>query len=278
VYSTELIFRTLRETRPRIQRHEPAVIAFIILKSAEDQAATEAFEASILAAAEGTNTAPNDSSDNEYTDQLLQFLWLATRTLSDLPIWKPAGPTAAKAIKADALKFFDIVNKEGKKAHAAAFNSDSDNESTDESPPKRQTKNQYSHGELLDIIKMTAQFSNQSTASNKNYDKLPEPIKDILCRLNTAPGEPVSTVPTDAARAFYNCTTHNAGGIYLHNLLTCKDLQGKLSNGNCSFLKSSRLLWSDPASPLGMTVFGIQLTPNNDMSNQIQLSAGYATV
>jgi hypothetical protein len=222
-----------------------------------------------LAAAEGTNAAPNDSSDNEYTDQLLQFLWLATRTLADLPIWN----TASKAIKADALKFFDIPNEEGKKKHSAAFNLNSEDESNDGSPPKRQTKNQYSHGELLDIIKIsTAQFSNQSMASNKNYDKLPEPIKDILCRLNTAPGKPVSTIPTNAARAFYNCTTHNAAGIYLHNLLMCKDLQGKLSNGDCSFLKSSGLLWSDPASPLGMTVFGIQLTPNNNMSKQLALS------
>jgi hypothetical protein len=250
---------------PEANEHDAATVTSIIYKSAENQAAVDASDLDLAAYP--------TVFDDVLTDQVLAFLWIVGDKEDQPPVWKPAGPTATKSIKADAFSLFEIHIKSTKKSFADLSEEDSYDDDEEERPAKRQSTNHLSSDDIIQIIKATAvTTSNSSTTPNKNYDKLPEPIKDILCRLNTPPGHALSTVPTEAARSFFNSSLVNAGTIYLHNLLTCKDLQGKLSNGDCSFLKSSGFIWSEPSTPISLTVFGIQLTPSNDTNKQLALS------
>jgi hypothetical protein len=54
-----------------------------------------------------TTTSPTTFVD-VLTDQILIFLWTVGDKYDDPPNWKSAGPTASRAIKADAMALFEI--------------------------------------------------------------------------------------------------------------------------------------------------------------------------
>jgi hypothetical protein len=177
--------------------HDASKVAPIIYNSAEAQATVDSFANLGLDAS--TTTSPTTFVD-VLTDQILAFLWIVGDKDDEPPIWKSAGPTASKGIKTDPMVLFGINQNSNKKPYTV----DSDNESEDEDarPSKRQTTNHLSNDDIIAIIKASATTASNSSTPNKNYDKLPEPVKDILCRLNTPPNQPLSTIPTEAARAF----------------------------------------------------------------------------